>query len=140
MSQAHTLLGDVEDRQVELHLLCSCLAVCKITRLLRCVTPDVVQPYLPRFDSLLRASLDRICRCGLSDSAWCQATLPFRLGGLGLCDSVSTNVPAYLGCCNDVCSLSGSLLDLSFVVFPGESSLCSSMLCESDYSFTLFRE
>ena len=30
------------------------------------------------------------------------------------------------------------LLDLSSVVFPGESSLCSSMLCGSDYSSTQF--
>ena len=91
--------------------------------MLRCVPPDVVQSFLPKFDSLLHASLDRICTCSLSDSAWWQATLPFRLGGLGLCDSVSTNVPAYLSCCNDVHSLSGSLLGLSSVVFPGESSL-----------------
>ena len=38
----------------------------------------------------------------MSDSAWCQATLSFRLDGLGLCDSENTTVPAYLGCCNDV--------------------------------------
>ena len=136
LSQAHALLGDLEDPQVELHLLRSCLGVCKVTHLLRCVPPDVVQSFLPRFDALLRSSLDRICRCGLSDNAWCQATLPFRLGGLGLRDSVSTIVAAYLGCCNDVRSLSCSLLDLSSVVFPGESSLRSSLSCGSDYSST----
>ena len=79
LSQAHTLLGDLEDPQVELHSLRSCLGVCKITHLLHCVPPDVVQPFLPRFDALLHASLDHICRRGLSDSAWCQVTLPFRL-------------------------------------------------------------
>ena len=136
LPQAHTLLADLEDPQVELHLLRSCLGVCKITHLLRCIPPDVVRPFLPRFDTLLHASLDCICRCGLSDSAWCQATLPFCLGGLSLRDSVSTNVPAYLGCCSDVHSLSCSLLDLHLVVFPGESSLRSSVICGSDYSST----
>ena len=88
---------------------------CKITHLLCCVPPDVVQAFLPRYDTLLCASLDRICR---SDSAWYQATLPFRLGGLSLWDSVNAIVPSYLGCCNDVWSLSCSLLDLPYVVFP----------------------
>jgi len=116
LSQAHDLLGDLEDPQVELHLLRSCAGVCKITHLLCCVPPDVVQPFLPRFDALLRSSLVRICRYGLSDSAWCQATFPFRLGSLGVRDSVNTIVPAYLGCCNDVCSLFCPLLDL-FLLF-----------------------
>ena len=49
LSQAHALLGDLEDPQVELHLLHSCVGVCKITHLLRCVPPDVVQPFLPRY-------------------------------------------------------------------------------------------
>ena len=133
MSQAHALLGDLKDPQVELYLLHSCLGVCKITHLLRCVPPDVARP---RFDVLLHSSLDRICRCGLSDSAWCQATIPFCLGGLGLCDSVNTIVPAYFGCCNDVHSLSCFLLGLSSIIFPGESSLRSSLTCGSDYSST----
>ena len=77
---------------MELHPLCSYLGVCKITHLLHCVPPDVVQPFLPRFDALLHASLDCICRRGLSDSAWCQATISFSLGVLGLRDSVNTIV------------------------------------------------
>ena len=104
--------------------------------MLHCVPPDVVQKFLPRFDALLRASLDRIYMCGLLDSAWYQATLPFCLGGLGLRDSENTIVPAYFGFCNDVCSFSCSLLDLSSVVFPSESSLHSSWSCGSDYSST----
>ena len=43
-------------------------------------------------------------------------------------------MPAYLDCCNDVHSLSCSLLDLPSVVFPCESSLHSSWSCGSDYS------
>ena len=27
-------------------------------------------------------------QCSLSDQSWCQATLPFRFGGLGLFESV----------------------------------------------------
>jgi len=47
---------------------------------------------------------------------------------------VNTIVPAYLGCCNDVCLLSCSFLDLSSVVFPSESFLRSLWSCGSDYS------
>ena len=118
---------------MELHPLRSCLGVCKITHLLHCILPDVVQPFLPRFDALLHAS---ICRRGLSDSAWCLATLPFHLGGLGLHDSVNAIVSAYLGYCDDVHSLSCTLLDLPSVVFPGELSLCSSWSYESNHSST----
>ena len=60
----------------------------------------------------------------------------FLFGWLGLRDSVNTIVLAYLGCCNDVRSLSCALLDLSYIVFPGESSLHSSWSCGSDYSST----
>ena len=70
---------------------------------------------------------------GLSYSAWSQATLPFHLGGLGLRDSVGYNVSAYLGCCNDVRSLSCSLLDFLSVVIPGKFLLRSLMPYESDY-------
>ena len=45
LSQAHALLGDLKDPQVELHLLRSCLGVCKITHLLCCVPLDVVQAF-----------------------------------------------------------------------------------------------
>ena len=56
--------------------------------------------------------------------------------GLGLCDSINTVVPAYLGCCNHVCSLSCSLSDVPSFVFSGESCLCFSISLGSDYSST----
>ena len=109
LSQAHTLLADLEDPQIELHLLWSCLGVCKS---LTCyVVPlKTICNIFFWYDTILRASLDHLW-CGLSDSVWYQATLLFRLGGLGLCDSVNT-----IGWCNDVSSLSCSLLNVPSIV------------------------
>ena len=43
-------LSDLEYPQVELHLLCSCISLCKINHLLRMVPPEVTLPHLLRFD------------------------------------------------------------------------------------------
>jgi len=90
-----------------------------------CFSPDL----MPFFVLALIIFAGVVCRIVLG------ARLPFlfHLGCLGLRDSVSTNVPAYLSSCNDVRSFFGSLLDLSSVVFHGESSLHSSVLRGSDF-------
>ena len=72
-------LQDLGNPQVELHLLHSCLGVCKVNRLLRTVPPDSMLPQLQLFDSNLHYSLSRICNVSVSDQAWRQATLPLSL-------------------------------------------------------------
>ena len=92
--------------------------------MLHCVPSDVVQP---RFDALLRSSLDRI-----ADVAF-QIVLGARilfLGSLGQRNSVNTIVPEYLGCCSNVHSLSVRPF------FPDVSSLRSLLSCGSNYSTT----
>ena len=74
---------------------------------------------MPFFVPVLIVFADVVCQIVLG----ARLLFLFRLGGLGVRDSANTIVPAYLGCCNDVRSLSCSLLDLSSVVFPSESSL-----------------
>ena len=70
-------LVDLEDPQVELHLLRSCLSICKVTHLLRCVPSSSLGSFPSHFDLRLRECLSRILCCGISDSSWTQATLPF---------------------------------------------------------------
>ena len=78
--QSH--LSDLDDPQVELHLLRSCLSICKLNHLLRTTPPDRVLVQLQRFDEGLRHSLQAILRSSVSDLSWMQATLPIRMGGL----------------------------------------------------------
>ena len=63
------------------------------------------------FDLRLRECLSRILCYGISDSSWTQATLLFRLGGLGLRESERSAAPAFVGSCNSARTLVvGSIL------------------------------
>ena len=80
--EAQSHLSDLDDPQIELHLLRSCLSVCKLNHLLRTTPPDRVLGQLQRFDEGLRHSLQAILWSFVSDLSWMQATLPIRMGGL----------------------------------------------------------
>ena len=73
---------DIKDPQVELHLLRSCLGLCKINHILRTVPSHRIHQELYKFDIGLRHSLEQISHSFISDCSWRQATLPTRLGGL----------------------------------------------------------
>ena len=64
----------LENPQVELHLLRSCLSLCKINHLLKTVPPDKATSQLWLFDVNLRKSLEGIANCSLSENSWKQAT------------------------------------------------------------------
>ena len=115
-------LVDLEDPQVELHLLRSCLSVCKVTHLLRCVPSSSLGSFPSHFDLRLRECLSRILCCRISDSSWTQATLPFRLGGLGLRESERSAAPAFVESCNSSHILVSCLVETFdvFMPFPGE--------------------
>ena len=126
VSILQTRLGDLEDPQVELLLLRSCLGVCKLNYLLRTIPPGSMDSELLRCDDNLRRSLSSICNASISDQSWLQATLPCSLGGLGLREASRASPAAFLGCCISsfaLCSqllstFSGSTITLSSI--PGE--------------------
>ena len=120
-------LAELGDPQIELNLLRSCLSVCKITHILRCVPSSSLGCFPSVFDSNLRNCLSRILCCSISDNAWSQATLPFRLGGLGLRESQSSSHPAFLGSCNSARFLVSRLAPNFDVTsfFPGENCAIS---------------
>ena len=103
-------LMDLEDPQVEIHLLRSCLGVCKLNHILRTVPTYRIDQELVRFDSGVRHSLEVLSHSSISDNAWKQAALPIRLGGLGLRESIRTAPAAFIGSCNTTRDLSHQLL------------------------------
>jgi len=60
--------------------------------------------------------------CSISDNAWFQARLPFRLGGLGLRDSKYLANPSFLGSYNFTRFLVSHLVGSSgdSIQLPGE--------------------
>ena len=81
--EAQKCLIDINNPQIELHLLRSCLALLKINHL-RTVAPDKATQQLLLFDKGLCLSREVITYSPLLDEAWLQATLPIKRGGLGL--------------------------------------------------------
>jgi len=122
VSAAQDRISILEDPQVELHLLRSCLGSCKIVHLLRTVPFTVLCPFLEQFDLNLKTCLSRILQCSLPSDSWSQATLPFRLGGLGLRSSSHSAAAAFLGSCNSTRLLASQLLSVDFfdLAFPDE--------------------
>src|SRR6218665_3636013 len=51
--------------------------------MLRCC-PSVDNPLLDRYDVLLRKGLSSILNIDMTDDQWTQASLPIKLGGLGI--------------------------------------------------------
>jgi hypothetical protein len=71
------------DSRDALVLLRSCFSAPKMTYLLRC-SPCFGHPELVAFDVLLKDGLSRITNTDLNEVHWLQASLPVRVGGLGV--------------------------------------------------------
>jgi hypothetical protein len=79
--QAHLLLTEMDDPQVELLLLRTCLGFAKMTHLTR-APPDTVAPFVTAFDNSMRSCLGRICQENISDAQGMQAGLPVSMEDL----------------------------------------------------------
>ena len=129
----------LEDPQVELHLLCSCLGSCEVIHLLRTVPLNVLRFFLKHFDANLRNCLSRILQCSLPDDSWNQATLPFHLGGLDLRSSYHSTSAAFLGSCNSIDLLVSQLPSQDFhdFSFPAEDQAVALFNEHSSVALTL---
>ena len=101
----------LEDPQVELHLLRSCLSLCKLNHIIRTIPGFKINDVLMQFDSGLYHSLEALFFSSVSDLAWKQATLPVCLGGLGLREASRSSSAAFVGSCNSCRQLSLRLLN-----------------------------
>ena len=122
------LLTDLDDPQVELHLLRSCLGSCKLNHILRTVPSDLISCHLTRFDDNLRSTFGDVAHCAISDQAWSQATLPFRLGGLGIPQASTSAAAAFYASCQDSKPIATQLLSRppdSTLLFQGEEASLS---------------
>ena len=96
---------------MELHLLRSCLSLCKLNHIIRTVPGFKINDVLMQFDSGLHHSLEALSSSSVSDLAWKQATLPVRLGGLGLREASRSSSAAFVGSCNSSRQVSLRLLN-----------------------------
>jgi hypothetical protein len=100
VAEVHSILEEMDDAQIELALLCVCLGFGKVVHLLRtCPPPDILEA-LDGFDDRLRTKIAGILRTPfLEADAWKQASLPIRLGGLGITHTVPLVGPTFIGSC-----------------------------------------
>ena len=108
-----------------MHLLKSCLGICRINYLLRTVPKDNILNQLHRFDDAPCSSLGRVIHSTIPDTSWQQASLPFRLGSLGVKSAVHSVDAAYVASCNDThLSLPAMLLEDQgpLEALPGEDT------------------
>ena len=79
-------------------LLKNCFSLPKLQYILRCA-PCSGSQILLEYDNVIRDSLQSILNITLSESAWLQATLPVKRGGLGVRLASLVALPAFLASC-----------------------------------------
>ena len=132
--EAQSILPELENLQVAIQLLRSCLRVCKFNHVLQTIPCHVIIEQLSRFDSGMRHSLCQITNSSISDPAWMQATLPLYFRGLGLRSALKSLSAAFLGSCNATRDRVQRLLEAGSSI--NVSTLDSMNLCTSQSSFS----
>ena len=90
-------LPDIEDSQMEIALLRSCLALPKVAFSLRTFPPCNVKQATASFDNIIREALADLAGGPLSEWSWLKASLPSKRGDLNI-RRASLHAPAaYIG-------------------------------------------
>jgi hypothetical protein len=110
VNQAHSLLTEMDDPQVELLLLRACLGSGKMTYLNRVIPTHTVFPYGAAFDVSMKACLARITQGNICDAAWSQAGLPLAMGGLRLTHKARICSAAFISSSNMTTELAKNLV------------------------------
>ena len=87
-------LGNITKHNA-LILLRYSLSATRLLHILRCC-PCTDHPGLVEYDAALRTDLSKVLNLPLSDDAWLQASLPVKMGGLGIRSVTSLALPAFL--------------------------------------------
>ena len=95
--------------QDALILLRASFSAPRVIHLLRC-SPSVDHHALAQFDHLLRTAVCKLTNSVLTDMQWLQASLPVRMGGLGVRRVSSLALPAYLASAASTQQLQGAIL------------------------------
>src|SRR5262249_9167658 len=96
----HEKIQELDDSQSELLLLRTCLSAGRITHLLRTTPLDLAPDAFQVFDDTVMEQLEHIISSPLPPLARKQASLPLKLGGLGLRSCQDIALPAFVGSCN----------------------------------------
>lgn len=86
----------------------------KLLYTLRCC-PCTDHSLLVKYDSLLRDGLGSILNINMSESQWIQASLPIKLGGLGIRRAASLALPAFLASAAGTRSIQSAMLGADFM-------------------------
>ena len=97
VEEALTRLRDLQDSQMEMALLRSCLALPKLAHVLRTCPPALIMNALNSFDCIMRDTLSDLAGGPLPDWAWLKASLPSSLGGLDIRHAALHAPAAYIG-------------------------------------------
>lgn len=95
--------------QDALLLLRASFGVPRVQHMMRC-SPSVDHPALDEFDKSLRTAVSRITNADLTDLQWKQASLPIRMGGLGVRRVASLALPAFLASAASTLPIQSSIL------------------------------
>jgi hypothetical protein len=83
------------------YLMQRAFSIPKMNHLLRCTPCWRSKLKLKQYDNVLRQCVSKFCNVNLeNDNSWIQATLPIKLGALGLRDVNKLCYPAFLGSWN----------------------------------------
>ena len=93
VKQSIAKLPDLQDSQMEMALLRSCLALPKVSFSLRSCPPDYIKQGTAEWDNTMRDALSDLAGGPLSDWGWLKASLPSSRGGLNI-RSASLHAPA----------------------------------------------
>lgn len=90
------LLPALSDPYMAYQILKFCASACKMIYLIRTTPPHITSAECRNFDMTLRRVFEKIFRPTPS-AVWERATLPIRLGGLGIQITTTICYPAYIG-------------------------------------------
>ena len=97
------------DHHDALFLLKNVFHIPKLLYLLR-TAPCFSSSTLKSFDNTMKSCLEAITNCNLDEQSFCQATLPVKLGGLGIRRTQDLSLPAFIASCFKVTGISEQLL------------------------------
>ena len=120
ISKVRASLGSLhylDDSQLETTLLRSCLALPKISYVLRACPPTHLTQAAEELDFAMRETLETITGVPMSDWSWLKASLPCSRGGLNICSTVLHAPAALIASSHSAQSLVESILGFS----PGTS-------------------
>lgn len=109
------LLSALQDSQMAITLLRSCLSFPKMAFVLRTTPPCFISEATHIFDTLLREALENLLGSPVSEWSWLKSSLPCSMGGLNLRSAYKHSSAAYLSsslqCINLVRAITGSSPD-----------------------------